>query len=380
MEWAQTAFRIKPWWVALVMLAMVAAVAAQAQSPSGEDLALALRSNVVRIVVHPGAGAPAREGFGFVVGEDSGQLYIVTADHVVRGDGPDDIDKKPTVIFFQDPGKEYAGELLGTHLPRRQGDVAVLRIPSPPRFAWNRKAQAPDPVKRGADVWFIGKLGAWYVPTRPGAVNEVEPSGTIRVDGLPVSVGTSGAPLISQSGILGMIVTDTGAFSETTPLDVIRRAIDYWHYPWQLEALGPPKKQEERPERPSPPTSAVPTQINDSITTATLITEETTVRGSIVAGQDRYFFQFKASSTKTRVILRKRSASGFRAAVDIYDHVENRVAGQAEGVALLVGPGGQDQPITLSFGSNPGGIYYIEVKIFVGSNTRGDYELTVRKE
>ena len=145
MEWAQTVFRMKPWWVALAMLAMVAAVAAQAQNPSREDVVRNLRSNVVRIIVHPGAGALAREGFGFVVGEDEGQLYIVTADHVVRGDGPDDIDKKPTVIFFQDQGKEYAGELLGTHLPRRQGDLAVLRIPSPPKFAWNRKAQAPAP-------------------------------------------------------------------------------------------------------------------------------------------------------------------------------------------------------------------------------------------
>src|SRR5258708_4683584 len=107
MEWAQTALRMKPWCVVLVMLATAAAVVAQAQNPSREAVALTLRSNVVQIVAHLGAGAPAREGFGFVVGEDAGQLYIVTADHVVRGDGLDDIDKKPTVIFFQDQGKEY---------------------------------------------------------------------------------------------------------------------------------------------------------------------------------------------------------------------------------------------------------------------------------
>jgi hypothetical protein len=379
MERTQAVIRMKPWCITLVMLVLAAAIAARAQNPSGEAIALSLQSNIVRIVAHLGAGAIAREGFGFVVGEDSGQLYIVTADHVVRGDGPDDIDKKPTVIFFQDPGKEYAGELLGTHLPRGQGDLAVLRIQSPPRFVWNRKAQALDSAKRGTEVWFIGKLGAWYVPTRPGAVNEVEPSGTIRVDGLPVSVGTSGAPLLSQSGILGMIVTDTGAFSEATPLDVIRRAIEYWRYPWQLEA-GPPKKQEERPERSSSPTPPGQTQIkkqeaSDSIITATLMTEGEIVRGSLVPGQNRHFFQFKASSTKTRVILRKRSQRGFQGAVDIYDHDENKVAGKTEGVVLL---GTQDQPVSLSFESNPSEIYYIMIRD-LGSNTSSDYELTVRK-
>jgi hypothetical protein len=258
---------------------------------------------------------------------------------------------------------------LGTHLPRGQGDLAVLRIQSPPRFAWNRKAQARDPVKRGTDVWFIGKLGAWYVPTRPGAVNEVEPSGTIRVDGLPVSVGTSGAPLISQSGILGMIVTDTGAFSEATPLDLIRRVIARWHYPWQLELYGPTDQITM--------TQNAELEPNISITTAKLIAEGTTLSGSLVPGQDRHFFQFKASSTKTRVILRKRSKSGFQGAVDVYDHNEKRVAGVHEGVALL-GPG-QNQPITLSFESRPGELYYIAA-IALGSNARGDYELTVRKD
>ena len=119
---------------------------------------------------------------------------------------------------------------------------------------------------------------------------------------------------------------------------------------------------------------------NDSITTAAVIDEGTTVRGSTVTGQDRYFFKFTASSTKTRVILRKRSARGFRAAVDVYDHVENRVAGKTDGVTLLLAQDSQDEPVSLSFESNPGEIYYIKVRPFVESNARGDYELTVQQE
>ena len=87
------------------------------------------------------------------------------------------------------------------------------------------------------------------MPTRPGAVNEVELSGAIKVDALPVSVGTSGAPLISQNGILGMIVTDAGAFSEATPLEDIRRAIEKWNYPWQLVTM---RSEPSKPPEPNP--------------------------------------------------------------------------------------------------------------------------------
>jgi trypsin-like peptidase len=238
----------------MVLVALLTAFAetSRGQNSSGEDLALALRPNVVRILANPAAGTPA-QGFGFVVGESSGQLYIVTADHVVRGEGPGEIDKKPIVIFFQDQGKRYEGELLGTELPRGQGDLAVLRVRTPETFSLNRNAIADDVAKRDADVWFIGKLGEWYVPTRPGAVNEIELSGVIKLDALPVSVGTSGAPLISQRGILGMIVTDAGTFSEATSLDVIRRAIEKWNYPWQLVAVG---SQPPKAPQPNPPVSA----------------------------------------------------------------------------------------------------------------------------
>lgn len=242
MERAQIAFFMRLPLVTKIVLSMaIAANSVWAQSQSGEDLALALRSNVVRIVAHVVVGEPARLGFGFVVGEASGQLYIATANHVVRGDGLGEVDKKPTIIFFQDQqGKEISGELLGTQLPRGQGDLAVLRVQSPAGYIWRRDVLARAPVGRKDDVWFVGKLGEWYVPTRPGAVNEIRPSGVIRIDALAISVGTSGAPLISQNGIVGMIVIDAGIFSEATPLEVIRRAISNANYPWHLTEVSSP--------------------------------------------------------------------------------------------------------------------------------------------
>ena len=119
--------------------------------------------------------------------------------------------------------------------------------------------------------------------------------------------------------------------------------------------------------------------LNTSITTAKSIAEGATLSGSLVPGQERHFFQFTASSPKTRVIVRKRSKAGFQGAVDVYDQNEKRVAQVREGVSLLSGINPEDQPLTLAFESRPGALYYIMVSV-LASNARGDYELTVRKE
>jgi len=118
---------------------------------------------------------------------------------------------------------------------------------------------------------------------------------------------------------------------------------------------------------------------NTSISTAKSIAEGTTLSGSLVPGQERHFFQFTASSPQTRVIVRKRSTRGFQGAVDVYDRNEKRVAQVHEGVSLLSGIHPQNQPITLAFESRPGALYYIMITV-LEANTRGDYELTVRKE
>lgn len=70
-----------------------------------------------------------------------------------------------------------------------------------------------------------------------GKINELGVTGIIRVDGLPVAGGTSGAPLVSQNGIVGMIVTDQGVFTEVIPLNFIEATFRKWNYPWNLAAM-----------------------------------------------------------------------------------------------------------------------------------------------
>jgi TIR domain-containing protein len=134
-----------------------------------------------------------------------------------------------------------------------------------------------------------------------------------------------------------------------------------------------PVRRERTAERLAEPSSPIEGP-NNSIERARQIVEGTTVRGSRIADQDLYFYRFAASSTKTRVVLRKLSARGFRGGVDVYDHAENRVAGQTEAVALL---GLQNEPVTFSFQSTLGENYYIRVTI---DTPAAEYELTVREE
>jgi hypothetical protein len=226
-----------------------------AQPSTGDMLANDLRPNVVRVNSRWTDGS-VKGGFGFVAGEQSGFLYIVTANHVVRNDNL--IAGTPAIIFYQDQGKEYEGDVLTTHLVKAEGDVAVVRVKPPPGFSWQAAARSGVTAERGDDVRFIGVEGQWLVPVKPGAVNTVDPNHAIRFEGLPIRTGTSGAPLVGNKGIVGMITTDD-VFGFATPIDVIERAIRGWNYPWQLTTWSPPPPPPPPPfPVPPPPPALVP--------------------------------------------------------------------------------------------------------------------------
>jgi hypothetical protein len=138
----------------------------------------------------------------------------------------------------------------------------------------------------------------------------------------------------------------------------------------------PPQSSGVSPSKQPPSESSVQASTedkepNDDNTTATVITEGTTVRGLIATDQDQDFFRFNPSGDRTRVILRTQSGPGFVPIVIIYDHVEHQIAMHPSTVL---------KPATFSFESIPGSVYYIVVKTLPGTGARGNYELVVRKE
>jgi hypothetical protein len=208
---------------------------AQEAPPPGEDLALKLRDHVVRIAATWRDGTQ-QHGFGFIVGERDDDIYIVTADHVVRGKLPDELAETITITYYSHQGQEFQAKLLGTHDANR--DIAVLLAERPGGFQLDPdilRRSGQDLPTRGTPVWYIGRTGRWYVPSAPGTVNSVDLDERIWIDGLNVQVGTSGAPLVAADGIAGMIVADdAGGVSRALGIGFIERAFGHWAHPWQL--------------------------------------------------------------------------------------------------------------------------------------------------
>jgi S1-C subfamily serine protease len=77
----------------LTLMSPLAILAQPIDQAVGRELAEVLRHNVVSIRTERTDGG--QSGFGFIVGEHQGQLYIVTANHVVRSDQPDVVEMPP---------------------------------------------------------------------------------------------------------------------------------------------------------------------------------------------------------------------------------------------------------------------------------------------
>ena len=218
----------------------------------GDEKALALRPNVVKITATLGRSMAPQSGFGFIVGQQGNQLVVITADHVVRGDDPGAEDKAPLITFFENQGTQLPGKLESVRLQRDRGDLAVILVQNPGFVSFVRDAVDPMPAARFLQVWLVGRAGTWDVPASPGVGAQVDPfSKMIKVEGLAARVGSSGGPLISSNGIVGMIVMDNELYTEATPIEPIQIQVrDRWRYPWLLTAARPISSAPQTASRP----------------------------------------------------------------------------------------------------------------------------------
>jgi len=229
--------------VALLLLCALGQCAFS-HAEASDEMANALRQNVVRIKTT--MSTHDENGFGFVVGEKSGQLYIATAHHVVASSDPDTTTLKVEVEFFERRGKMYKAELLGTHDAAR--DLAVLTVPPPAGVTWTKRCMAgPDKQKRGVPVWSIGRVQEWKLPVEPGHVaSDTSPDWMLDLEGTVVQPGSSGGPVVSDTGIIGMIEQDSVGNTRALSIDFIKRSFEAWNHPWGLETvkttlqIGPP--------------------------------------------------------------------------------------------------------------------------------------------
>lgn len=180
-------------------------------------------------------------GFGFVIGEQDNTLYVVTANHVVRSDSPDTNAETISARFYVDRGKSYPATLL--ELSYEDIDLALLEVVKPSEtYQWETDYFFPNPGQN-TKVWFIGRNQEWWIPSDSIAGTINKPPSNIRiqfpVDIVSVEPGTSGAPLISQEGIVGMIVEDRSTEVSTLSISAIKNIVTTeWGYPWGLQEFS----------------------------------------------------------------------------------------------------------------------------------------------
>ena len=176
-------------------------------------------------------------GFGFVVGKRNDKLYVVTAKHVVRSSTPDNRTKKVSVKFFQDQGKPIKADVLEVE-PNDGADLALLRLPVPDFFELPKHYQYCTGYERGETTWFIGREKTWFIPLdiEAGSIRSGQPGKEkiIKVSIRSVMPGTSGAPLITSNGIIGLITTDDGYDIDAVPVQLIYEFVQQYNYPWDV--------------------------------------------------------------------------------------------------------------------------------------------------
>lgn len=183
----------------------------------------ALKPNVVAIQTTFADGS-SENGFGFITGEKNGQLYLVTAGHVLHGREAQ-TPKKIQVRFFSTL-RSYPAEEENWF---EADDLSLLTLPKPATVQW-KPAFAHYNPQNYQTVRFVGKNQDWISP----GTGEIFRLSKDRIEFTMYSLepGSSGAPLIGDKGIIGLILQDERASSVALHLARIRELIGDARFPY----------------------------------------------------------------------------------------------------------------------------------------------------
>lgn len=206
---------------------------------TGEELAARLQADVVWIA----AQDIGEHGYGLVVGGDERSLWVVTARHVVvrtamLGSGvPDQPSRQIGLRLCTAPGAALSPADPVTSFDAGGADIALLRMPRPPGYAPVLRALS-DGVEAGESVWLLGSNDECRVVPEPGRVRAVaDASNNLRIDFTGVQGGSSGAPVASGHGIVGLMKSaDDLTTTVHAVADLQRRAQAAAGVSWQLAA------------------------------------------------------------------------------------------------------------------------------------------------
>lgn len=239
--------------VCFALLSLAASLKAQPTDDPLVQMVESLKPNVVAIRAVFAEGEEEL-GFGFVTGEKDGRLFLATTAHVVRGHENDQNATSIEVSFFGE--MDWIKAKFKRHWDEE--DLALLEITKPEGFKWRADCAdlAPQILQK---VRFIGRhadrKGPQWVYPGTGEVFELEDQ-QINFSINTILPGTSGAPLIGEKGILGLITDDDAATALALPLSRIKTLFSGGgQYPYfGLQAIGsvakPPPQTNTQPTTP----------------------------------------------------------------------------------------------------------------------------------
>jgi formylglycine-generating enzyme required for sulfatase activity len=212
-----------------------------------------IRINTVRVTSKFSSMNDTQNGFGFIVGEKSGYLYIVTAKHVVIQDDEysrGQIEATPiNVNLFYDRKNEHEAHLIDQQKDKSAADfdIAIIKILKPSDFNFSDNFYDTD-IKQNDQVWFLGRDKEWFISFKykpGGVINTSIADGchiiTAYLD--TIRVGTSGAPLFSENGISGLIISSDNNITKAIQVRTLKQFVQSYNCPWGKVSVKTKEKQ-----------------------------------------------------------------------------------------------------------------------------------------
>ncbi len=215
-------------WIAAAALAAVGLIAQDAST----DVALD-KAKQLTVMINATIDGDTKPGAGIIFALANNQVYIATANHLVRRSTSQASDIQAEFQWL--PGQPVPAQLL-TYYDDRALDLAVIVID----FAKAHLGQAQLPfdrfgdsskLTRGSPVSAIGYPNGKAYDVSTGQISQIEAvSLKYRVAGL-VPGGYSGGPLLDRDGmIVGMIGRDQPPDGLATRIDLILQQLKAWNY------------------------------------------------------------------------------------------------------------------------------------------------------
>jgi hypothetical protein len=194
------------------------------------------------VMVESTVAGQERIGAGIIVGFGSDQIYIVTADHIVRQAAQEAAEVK--IRFYWSPEKKMTAKLLAKRDTAL--DLAVLGVGD---VTWLQKKldelpfdRLGDPkfLQRGDPLYLLGNPNgkSWRINTTPERFAEMRKE-SVEFESNLIAPGHSGGALLNgERELVGMLKSDQAPYGEAVSIAHVVKRLRDWNFPIMLRQVG----------------------------------------------------------------------------------------------------------------------------------------------